>query len=75
MLEVGRRRLQRRNSKEIGLRSVSQTFELGKNEPHPMAALAPLFQLYRHPGYDGLLRIDKPLQVIASNNGPHRPLA
>ena len=42
---------------------MSKAFELGKDKPHPVAALTAVSEFRDHAGYNVLLRIDESLQV------------
>jgi hypothetical protein len=64
MLQIDGGFLQGSDSEEIGLRGPSEAFELRKNKPHPMSAFAAAFEFRDHAGEDGVLRIDKTLQIV-----------
>lgn len=64
MLQIGRGLLHRSNSIEFRIRTVTETFDLGKDEPNPVAVFATLFELCDNAVNDGLLRIDETLQVV-----------
>ena len=46
-----------------------KAFELGKDKPHPVAALTALFEFCDNAGDNVLLRIDKPFQVVGVVHG------
>lgn len=52
--------------------AAAKSVDLRKNEPHPMAALAPGTQLFTHGVVDRLLGIEEALQVAGTMHGSAR---
>ena len=52
------------NREFLGGAAYSQTFDLGKNEPHPVTFLATAAQFAAHLRVDRELRIDEALQAV-----------
>jgi hypothetical protein len=48
----------------LGRRARAETFDLGKNEPHPMGFLLAGLQFVPDLAVDGVLRVDEALQVV-----------
>src|ERR1700679_2770007 len=56
----------------VGSGADAQAFDLGKNEPHPVALLLAVSQLIANLGIDGALRVDETLQIVGIEGSCHK---
>src|SRR5262245_57494288 len=69
MFQIGLRFIERRNRESSCRRTVSQTFDLGKDEPHPVTALLSRLKFRPHVLVNRILSADKPLKIIGAAAG------
>ena len=69
MGEVGARLVERADGEMLGHRAVSEAGDLRKDEPDPMAALAPSTQLTEDGLVVAVLLRDEPLQIVRHGRG------